>query len=1208
METMKAGRMTAPPMDVGDVAVDPPPDVPRAAPANPLARLLPLVMLVAVGGMAALYFTSGATSRGPTMLLFPAMMAVSALGSVAYGMRGTRRSAELNEDRRRYLRYLDALDDAVVRTAGAQRHCLHWRHPDPSALWSMVGGPRTWERGPGDDDFGHARVGVGTLGLSTTLVAPRGGPADDADPVTADAVERLLAHRSTVEGLPVAVDLTEHRHVSLRGDIDSARATVRAVLCQLATFHRPGDLRIVTVTSDATAWEWLKWLPHHGGSHRRLDAAPRRGARHVVVVSDGGEVGDAVAGDGVTVVALVAGATEVEILVADRALECTPDGLALDEATVCARRIASLGVHAVGSRRLGWADLLGIGDPAELDPVRTWQPRLGARRLRVPVGVDADGTTVELDLKEAAHGGMGPHGLCVGATGSGKSELLRTLALGLVATHSPDALNLALVDFKGGATFRGFEQMRHVAAVITNLAGEAHLVARMRDALAGEMNRRQELLRAAGNFASITDYEHARTMGVALAPLPTLLIIVDEFSELLTQQPDLAELFVAIGRVGRSLGMHLLLASQRLEEGRLRGLESHLSYRIALKTFSAAESRAVLGTPDAYELPNRPGMAYLKTADGNLVGFRAAYVAAPATPSSAPGGECDGVPALFTAAFGPVETTPAPATSRSLLDVVVDRLSAHGRRAHAIWSPPLTASPDLGELLPVVSSADTLTVPIGVVDRPFEQRRDTLVVDLDGAGGNVAVVGGPRSGKSTALCTLALALAATRPPARVQVYGLDFGGGGLTGIRALPHVGSVADRFEADLAQRIVSRVHDVVRRRQARLRNGARHFEADDDHGHVFLLIDGWATARREFEALEASVTELAGQGLSVGVHVVIAASRWADLRPALKDQLGTRIELRLGDPAESEMHRAKAKTLAGRPAGRGITQDGLELAIARPRLDVGDGDAPLAAAGARLVERYGAVHAAPVRLLPVRVDAADIACGGASAPVIPFGVGDGDLQPVAVDFGDRPHLVVIGEPGCGKTSVLRTLCLAVARDAEIVVVDPRRALLGVLDDDGSTARYAASGDAARAHVADLVAMLRSRLPGPDVTQRQLRERSWWSGPDAWVVVDDYDLVADAASGNPLAALLELIPHATDLGLHVIIARRSGGAARAMFDPVLARLRDLGAMGLMMSARPDEGPLFGSLRPSPQPPGRGVLVRPGSPDRLVQVAWTDPP
>ena len=224
---------------------------------------------------------------------------------------------------------------------------------------------------------------------------------------------------------------------------------------------------------------------------------------------------------------------------------------------------------------------------------------------------------------------MGPHGLCVGATGSGKSEFLRTLTLGLVATHPPEALNLVLVDFKGGATFLGFERLNHVAAVITNLADEAHLVARMRDALSGELNRRQELLRAAGNVANVADYESARRRGVALAPLPTLFIVVDEFSELLSQHPDFVELFVAIGRVGRSLGMHLLLASQRLEEGRLRGLETHLSYRICLKTFSASESRAVLGTADAFDLPNTPGAAYLKTASGDLVRFQSAYVSGP---------------------------------------------------------------------------------------------------------------------------------------------------------------------------------------------------------------------------------------------------------------------------------------------------------------------------------------------------------------------------------------------------------------------------------------------------------------------------------------------------------------------------------------------------------------------------------------------------
>ena len=221
-----------------------------------------------------------------------------------------------------------------------------------------------------------------------------------------------------------------------------------------------------------------------------------------------------------------------------------------------------------------------------------------------------------LDLKEAAQEGMGPHGLCVGATGSGKSELLRTLVLGLAVTHSSETLNFVLADFKGGATFAGMSQMPHVAAVITNLADDLTLVDRMGDSIRGELNRRQEMLRDAGNYANIHDYEKARAAGAPLQPIPSLVLVIDEFSELLTAMPDFIEMFVQIGRIGRSLGVHLLLASQRLEEGRLRGLETYLSYRVGLRTFSAAESRAALGVPDAYQLPNVPGSGYPEVRHG----------------------------------------------------------------------------------------------------------------------------------------------------------------------------------------------------------------------------------------------------------------------------------------------------------------------------------------------------------------------------------------------------------------------------------------------------------------------------------------------------------------------------------------------------------------------------------------------------------------
>ena len=190
-------------------------------------------------------------------------------------------------------------------------------------------------------------------------------------------------------------------------------------------------------------------------------------------------------------------------------------------------------------------DLLGFGDVYRFDPNAAWRTRPARDRLRVPIGVGEGGTPVHLDIKESAQQGMGPHGLVIGATGSGKSEFLRTLVLGLAMTHSPEQLNMVLVDFKGGATFAGMSEMPHVSAVITNLAQELTLVDRMQDALSGEMVRRQELLRDAGNFASIRDYERARTAGEKLDPLPSLFIVVDEFSEMLSAKPEFIDLFVA---------------------------------------------------------------------------------------------------------------------------------------------------------------------------------------------------------------------------------------------------------------------------------------------------------------------------------------------------------------------------------------------------------------------------------------------------------------------------------------------------------------------------------------------------------------------------------------------------------------------------------------------------------------------------------------
>ncbi|XJF11782.1 type VII secretion protein EccCb [Mycobacterium sp. AMU20-3851] len=1174
-----------------------PPEVPVIEPAGPVARLLPILMLVAVGGMIVLYLSSPAGSgasatRNPMYLIFPVMMVVSALGTLAHAGRG--RTAELDAGRRTYLRYLDELADQTAETAALQHLCLHQRHPDPAMLWTIPGSGRMWERRPDDPDFGRVRVGLAPGPPATPLVAAAPDPATESDPVTAGALEALVTARSSVPDLPVTVELTGR--IGFGPDPSAAHGLVRAIVCQLAVWHAPADLGVAVIGDVEQQWDWLKWLPHH------VRHPGTRGPARTVVVRAG--AGAVPAGPDVVVLDL-AGDGDTVI---DPAGLTHPDALSTAQATMCARRLARWRAGSGGAQCRGWAQLMGVRTVADLDPAVLWRTRPDRDRLRVPIGLgagpeDRDGP-VYLDLKEAAEHGMGPHGLCVGATGSGKSEFLRTLILGLVATHAPDDLNLALIDFKGGATFLGFDRLSHVSAVITNLAEEAYLVSRMHDALAGEMNRRQQILRAAGNLGNIADYRRARRADSGLPALPALLIVIDEFSELLSKHPDFAELFVAIGRLGRSLGMHLLLASQRLDEGRLRGLETHLSYRICLKTFSAAESRAILGVPDAYELPAAPGAAYLKTSDGRLLRLRTAFVSGP---DIRVGTLRNARPRLFTCASDPAEDGPAPDghDSPTVLDIALDRLVGHGTPAHRMWLPVPATSPTLDDLL-ARHDHTPLSAPIALVDNAFAQRRDVLTVDLAAAGGHAAVIGATRSGKSELLCTLLLALAARHTPAEVQFYCLDFGGGALAALQDLPHTGVVAGPGDGELARRTLAQLQALIRRRES----GGRE-PAPDGYGEVFLVVDGWGAMRTADtegqDGMEDAITAMAMYGLAYRVHVIVAASRWAELRPALKDQLGSRIELRLGEPAESEMDRKAARHLTDSPPGTGITRDGRLFRVARPRLHGAD---PATAAAAIRAESAG--HAAvPVRLLPTSVLRSSVPAAGASATHVTIGIGESELRPLAVDFAASPHLIVLGDACCGKTSTLRTLCAQLTssctpQQVELHIVDVRRTLLGAVD-SGHLAGYLLSAAMLAEHLGGLIERLRTRLPGAAVTHQQLRDRSWWSGPEVYLIVDDYELITGAGH-DPLAALLELLPHARDIGLHLVLARRAGGAARAMFTAVPSTLRELGSAGLLMSAGPEEGTLLGSVRPVRLPSGRGTLIVRGRADERVQIGWTAPP
>lgn len=925
------------------------------------------------------------------------------------------------------------------------------------------------------------------------------------------------------------------------------------------------------------------------------------------------------------------------------------------------------------SRQKDLMELVGIGDIRDFDPEKQWRRREGRERLAAPFGVTPEGAPVVLDIKESAQQGMGPHGLLIGATGSGKSEVLRTLVLALALTHSPEQLNLVLVDFKGGATFAGMSDLPHVSAMISNLESELSLVDRMQDALQGEMVRRQEVLREAGNYANVSDYEADRIAGKhEFPPLPALFIVLDEFTEMLMAKPEFGEVFIMIGRLGRSLSVHLLLASQKMDLGKARGLESHLSYRIALKTFTENDSREVLGIPDAAKLPPLPGSGFLKAGGDGLVRFRASYVAAPppartlasiseATTAGAPTAPIEILP--FTVA--PVITREDTLGEKeevdqnqevvlagdelwadmSEMDIAVAKMKGKGYPAHQVWLPPLETpdtfatlmpdlrpDPDLGFVSRAWRESGTLRVPLGTVDLPLEQRRETLVLDLSGAGGNFALVGGPQTGKSTALRTIVQALSLTYTPQEVQFYVMDFGGGTFAGFANAPHVAGIATRDTEEVRTRMLAEIAAIMDDRERYFgqngidsmdtyRRGRLEGRYDDGYGDVFLVIDGWGALRSEFDSLDRQVATMMSRGLSLGVHLIVSASRWMDFRSEAQDLFGSRLELHTANPKESIVHREGAARIPkGRP-GRGIDMAGHEMMIGLPRADAEQDPTTVSQGVAytinKIREHLVSGEGPKLRLLPEQITVDEILAQLPEQHILPRGGGDmilgveeSRLGPLVFNTRAESHLYLFGDSKTGKTTFLRSIIKEITRlytpgEAKIVALDMRRSLMGEIPKD-YTLRYMTNHQAAMKDMRELAQFLRERLPGPNVTAEQIRERSWWTGPELWVLVDDYDL-ANTTSGNPLAELVDLLPQAGDIGLHLIITRRMGGAARASFEKVLQMMGDLAVTGILLSGNPSEGAIINGVKPKRAIPGRAQVIHRDLGVVAAQMAWTPP-
>jgi S-DNA-T family DNA segregation ATPase FtsK/SpoIIIE len=938
------------------------------------------------------------------------------------------------------------------------------------------------------------------------------------------------------------------------------------------------------------------------------------------------------------------------------------DQLGADEVAHLARRLSRwdsnpthTGLRTAATRGASFTTLLGIPDASRLDVPELWAPRSRDDELRVPIGVTATGEPLVFDLKDEAEGGMGPHGLMIGMTGSGKSQTLMAMLLSLLTTHSADRLIVIYADFKGEAGADSFRHFPQVVAVISNMAEKKSLADRFADTLRGEVARREVLLREAGRqvqgsaFNSVTEYENARNSGAAgaadLPPIPTLFVVADEFTLMLADHPEYAELFDYVARKGRSFRIHILFASQTLDVGKIKDIDKNTSYRIGLKVASPSVSRQIIGVEDAYHIESgkeHKGMGFLVPAPGATpIKFRSTYVDGiydPPRTAKARVVQSIPEPRLFTAgmvepdhgtvlATGDEDDTAGP--PRKLIAMIGEQLARFGPRAPQLWLPPLDEPIPLSEVLARAAvSQRQWRWPLGEIDKPFEMRRDPLLFDASSSAGNVMIHGGPKSGKSTALQTFILSAANLHSPRDVTFYCLDYGGGQLRALQDLAHVGSVASALEperirrtfGELEQLLLSRQRrEVFRGRQADAHGSAQGNGSapDDGFGEVFLVIDNlYAFGRDNTDQfntrnpLLAKVTELVNVGLAYGIHVIITTPSWLEVPLAMRDGLGLRLELKLHDARDSNVRvvgslRRPADAVPHDQPGRGLTMAAEHFLIAAP--DLGQ----VAAINAR----HPGVAAPPVRLLPNNLAPEALGALYRGDEQVIIGQREEDLAPVAFNFAENPLVMVFGDSKSGKTTLLRHIIRTVrehstADRVAFTVLDRRLHL--VEEPLFADNEYTANVDRIMPAMLGLANIIDSRRPPAGLSPAEL-SRWTFEGHTHYLIIDDVDQVPDspAMTGpyigqRPWTPLIGLLGQAADLGLRVIVTARATGSGHAlMTSPLLRRLNDLQATTLMLSGNPQDSGKIRGQRFDRLPPGRAILL--GDSDIPTYVQLVNP-
>jgi S-DNA-T family DNA segregation ATPase FtsK/SpoIIIE len=1196
---------------------------PLSLPEQPSSPEKPQFSMVAAVGPLVLGAVMVLVTKNLFFALFMILSPVLTVGG--YIEQRRRRTKTISGQGREHQTELKRFEQQLTERRDDELERLRQDLPDVAELVRRATAPEPtlWERRESDDDFLRLSAGFAKIPFQPDL------NRSDFRGVS-EATEATLERYGRLPPAPVEVNLSRGGVVGIVGPRPQSLAVARALLCQAATLQGPADLQVAVLADDASAadWEFVKWLPHardlFAGGSRRMIAADRAGVESLIAtLRERGEAdsrtllavldspaliegrgapgrtllrgGARVSGiilaatperlpaNCTTVIEVAAGTAEARLLRPQRGEVVDPvlvSGLSPDTATSCARALSRFddadlslegGTLPTGVELL---PLLGLGEVSATTLADRWRQTFLESGLSATFAVDRDGP-FSVDLVRD-----GPHGLIAGTTGSGKSEMLRSLVASLAAGYSPERLNFVLIDYKGGSAFARCAELPHTVGMVTDL--DEQLGSRALTSMEAELRYRERFLRDCGADDLIA-LDRLVAAGSA-QPLPRLVVIIDEFATLAAELPDFMTSLVGIAQRGRSLGVHLLLATQRPAGAVNDNIRANTNIRICLRVQTAQDSTDVLDDRVAATISRiQPGRAYVRLGPSELDPIQTALVTGPALAAElAPVRVRPFTPLTDVEPERGVGEDGKAAPNESSLDLLV----AAAAEAHADVAPP--RRPWLEPLAPVVELEAMLreirdaeqarvmpfagdsgnVVPLALADDPAAQAQYPAGWNLDA--GNLLVTGIGGSGTTTALRSLAMSLAMTSDPNRLHMYIMDFGAGELAGLAELPHVGAVIAASARERQVRLIRMLRrELVARREHGLEGRAR----------IVLMLDGYAGFVSEHsdlagDAVREEFARLWADGPELGIHMVLAADRPGAVPSALVSVAQQRLVLALADTADYAQFGIRRHQLPRFSPGRAM------LASNPPKvLQIAQASTDVPALARMLPARDDLTHPPrEVGVLPREVTVPEVLERAVIPPAedgvlwLPVAIEDGDLELAGWSLYPGEHALISGPARTGRTSTLiaiAQICAALHPEVEIAALAPPRS--GLLKLPGLWGRASSAGE-----ITELVAALKA--PAESAARRLL-------------LIDDAEGVDDP--GMALAGLLGT----REANFSVIAAGRAETFRSLGHWSVGLRASRNGLL-LMPDPNMDGAPLGVALPRRPAPPARpgcGYLVMGGN-------------